>query len=141
MVSLVRSVGSGPGVSGSRVVRGAGRHSYVVVGGAVLGLLHLRDTHNVDLVVSRDVYYHFARKRHWREVVLTGGKRILVHEQYTLMKSWMGSSLASLQRDSRKIEGLPAVSLERLIEAKRTLARRTDLADIQLLLNHAKRQK
>lgn len=115
--------------------------SYVVVGGAVLGLLHLRDTHNVDLVVSRDVYYHFARKRHWREVVLTGGKRILVHEQYTLMKSWMGSSLASLQRDSRKIEGLPAVSLERLIEAKRTLARRTDLADIQLLLNHAKRQK
>ena len=48
--------------------------SYVVVGGAVLDMMHLRDTHNVDLVVSHDVYDHFARKRHWREVVLAGGK-------------------------------------------------------------------
>lgn len=115
--------------------------SYVVVGGAVLDMMHLRDTHNVDLVVSRDVYDHFARKRHWREVVLAGSKRILVHEQYNLMKSWMGNSLASLRRDANLIDGIPTVSIDRLINAKRKLARRQDLADLELLRNNAKHRR
>lgn len=114
--------------------------SYIVVGGAVLDMMHLRDTHNVDLVVSREVYDHFAHKKHWREVTLAGGKRILVHEQYNLLKSWMGSSLARLQRDMQTIDGIPTVSTDRLIAAKRKLARRKDLADLELLRGHIKRR-
>lgn len=114
--------------------------SYVVVGGAVLDMMHLRDTHNVDLVVSREAYDHFAHKKHWREVTLAGGKRILVREQYNLLKSWMGSSLATLQRDMQTIDGIPTVSTDRLIAAKRKLARRKDLADLELLCGHIKRR-
>ena len=114
--------------------------SYIVVGGAVLDMMHLRDTPNVDLVVSREVYDRFASKKHWREVTLTSGKRILVHEQYNLLKSWMGSSLATLQRDMQTIDGIPAVSTDRLIAAKRKMARRKDLADLELLRGHIKRR-
>lgn len=114
--------------------------SYIVVGGAVLDMMHLRDTHNVDLVVSREIYDHFAHKKHWREVTLAGGKRILVREQYNLLKSWMGSSLATLQRDMQTIDGIPTVSTDRLIAAKRKLARRKDLADLELLRGHIKRR-
>lgn len=114
--------------------------SYIVVGGAVLDMMHLRDTHNVDLVVSREVYDRFARKKHWREVTLTSGKRILVHEQYNLLKSWMGNSLTALQRDTQTIDGIPVVSTDRLIAAKRKMARRKDLADLELLRGHIKRR-
>ncbi len=114
--------------------------SYIVVGGAVLDMMHLRDTPNVDLVVSREVYDRFARKKHWREVTLTSGKRILVHEQYNLLKSWMGNSLTALQRDMQTIDGIPVVSTDRLIAAKRKMARRKDLADLELLRGHIKRR-
>lgn len=114
--------------------------SYIVVGGAVLDMMHLRDTPNVDLVVSREVYDRFARKKHWREVTLTSGKRILVHEQYNLLKSWMGNSLTALQRGMQTIDGIPVVSTDRLIAAKRKMARRKDLADLELLRGHIKRR-
>ena len=106
----------------------------------MLDMMHLRDTPNVDLVVSREVYDRFASKKHWREVTLTSGKRILVHEQYNLLKSWMGNYLTALQRDMQTIDGIPVVSTDRLIAAKRKMARRKDLADLELLRGHIKRR-
>ena len=114
---------------------------YIVVGGAVLDMLHLRDTHDVDLVVLPEVYEQFRSKNRWREFVWNGGKKVLVHEQYTLMKTWVGQSLRQLQRDSRRIENIPCVSTERLIDAKRKIGRRKDLTDIELLESHHKRRR
>ena len=116
------------------------KNNYIVVGGAVLDLLHLRDTHDVDLVVSPEVYEQFRDKKKWREFVWTSGKKVLTHEQYTIMKTWMGHSLKQLQRDSQTIENVPCVSTERLIDAKKRIGRRKDLTDIALLTAHAKRR-
>ena len=53
----------------------------------------------------------------------------------------MGNSLASLRRDANLIDGIPTVSIDRLINAKRKLARRQDLADLELLRNNAKHRR
>lgn len=114
---------------------------YIVVGGAVLALLHLRDTHDVDLVVSSDVYEKFRGQKHWREFVWSSGKKVLVHEQYTLMKTWMGQSLGQLRHDQQVINGIPCVSTDRLVDAKRKIGRRKDFSDIALLQAHHKHRR
>ena len=114
---------------------------YIVVGGAVLALLHLRDTHDVDLVVSSDVYEKFRGQKHWREFVWSSGKKVLVHEQYTLMKTWMGQSLGQLRRDQQVINGISCVSTDRLVDAKRKIGRRKDFSDIALLQSHHKHRR
>ena len=114
---------------------------YIVVGGAVLALLHLRDTHDVDLVVSSDVYEKFRGQKHWREFVWSSGKKVLVHEQYTLMKTWMGQSLGQLRHDQQVINGISCVSTDRLVDAKRKIGRRKDFSDIALLQSHHKHRR
>ena len=114
---------------------------YIAVGGAVLALLHLRDTHDVDLVVSSDVYEKFRGQKHWREFVWSSGKKVLVHEQYTLMKTWMGQSLGQLRRDQQVINGISCVSTDRLVDAKRKIGRRKDFSDIALLQSHHKHRR
>ena len=65
-------------------------------------------------------------------------KKVLVHEQYTLMKTWMGQSLGQLRRDQQVINGIPCVSTDRLVDAKRKIGRRKDFSDIALLQSHHK---
>lgn len=114
---------------------------YVVVGGAVLDMLHLRDTHDVDIVVSNEIYEQFRAQKTWHEVTWTSGKRVLVRGQYTLMKTWMGWPLRQLQRDAERIEQIPCVSTERLIDAKRRIGRRKDISDITLLRSRRSKRR
>ena len=114
---------------------------YVVVGGAVLDMLHLRDTHDVDIVVSNEIYEQFRAQKTWHEATWTSGKRVLVRGQYTLMKTWMGWPLRQLQRDAERIEQIPCVSTERLIDAKRRIGRRKDVSDITLLRSRRSKRR
>ena len=114
---------------------------YVVVGGAVLDMLHLRDTHDVDIVVSNEIYEQFRAQKTWHEATWTSGKRVLVRGQYTLMKTWMGWPLRQLQRDAERIEQIPCVSTERLIDAKRRIGRRKDISDITLLRSRRSKRR
>ena len=111
-------------------------NDYVVIGGTVLEALHMRETKDVDLVVSDEVYTQYRDVHHWKEYVQDNGKKTLSHEGYTMMHTWMGNSLKHLARDSFDIDGVPLINLERLIEGKRHLGRRKDMADITLLTDY-----
>jgi SulP family sulfate permease len=115
---------------------GLSTEEYVVIGGAVLDALHLRNTSDIDLVVSDEVYRHFRDARHWKEYVQDNGKRILSHDGYNLMHTWLGRSLRSLSRNARMIDGVRFMSLEKLIEHKHHLSRRKDMSDIALLRDY-----
>ena len=52
------------------------------------------------------------------------------------MHTWMGNSLNRLKRDSFVVDGVTFMGIETLIESKRHLGRRKDIADIALLRQH-----
>ncbi len=113
--------------------------TYVVIGGAVLEALNLRDTNDVDIVVSDDVYAYYRDKKHWSEYVQDNGKKILSHDGYNLMHTWMSHNLKRLKKHSFVVEDVAFMGVEDLIEAKRRLGRRKDVSDITLLEQYAQR--
>lgn len=107
--------------------------SYVVVGGAVLALLHLRDTTDIDLVVNDEVYQRYRDEQQWKEFAAENGRRVLSRDGFNLQHSWHGTSFKRLRRDAWKHDGIPCVSIDALIANKRQTGRRKDLTDITLI--------
>lgn len=114
--------------------------SYVVIGGGVLEALGLRETMDVDMVVSKNAYQEF-RSRGWREYVHDDGKRVLSHRGYRIMTSFMGRDLRRLQRHSFAIDGVRFMSLEDLIKSKEKLGRKKDRQDIALIRAYQKKHR
>lgn len=111
---------------------------YVVIGGGVMEALGLRSTVDVDLVVSDDVYRYFRDTKHWQEYTQDNGKRILSHDGYNIMRSWMGKNLRALKKHAFLYHEVSFMSVEDLIECKQHLGRAKDLADIKLLQRYLK---
>ena len=102
---------------------------YVVIGGAVLELLGIRNTNDVDLVVSGSAY-HRLRAKKWKEYVQDDGKTIIVHPGYRIMQRWMGQSLPDLQKSAQTVDGIPLIGLDDLVNCKILLGRKKDLEDV-----------
>ncbi len=115
---------------------------YVVVGGAVMEALNLRDSNDIDIVVSPGVYAKFAAKVHWREYVLSTGKVVLTHNGINLMRSWLGYNLAAIKRrDTFNKDSVEFMGVDQLISCKQHLGRRKDQSDITLLKGHKTRSR
>ncbi len=113
--------------------------SYVVVGGAVLELLHLRASVDSDIVVSGEMYHALSAQKNWKEVTLENGKKMLTHDGINVMREWASLPLGRLQKNATKIESIPVMNIELLIACKRHFGRRKDLADIALLRQYLAR--
>jgi high affinity sulfate transporter 1 len=103
--------------------------NYVVIGGAVLELLGLRSTQNVDLVVNQRVYAKL-RLRNWKEYIQDDGKKILSKSGYKVMLTWMGRDLQQLQKSSIIVDSIPVMGLADLIACKAQLGRKKDMKDV-----------
>lgn len=108
-------------------------HEFVVIGGAVMEALGLRKTKGIDMVVSDKLYERFHKKPEWKEFVHDDGKRVLSHNGYHMMRTWMGRDLSKLQQDAFEIDGIAHMSVKQLIACKQRLGRSKDRADILLL--------
>lgn len=117
---------------------------YVVIGGGVLDALNIRETNDVDLVVSSKIYKQFKQKG-WKEYIQDDGKKIISHNGYQLMQIYVGRSLTDLKKHSFMHEGVCFMGLEDLVECKRKIGRQKDFDDIvyieQYLLSSASGQK
>lgn len=103
---------------------------YVVIGGAVLEFLGIRNTKEVDLVVSKKIYNKLNTGK-WKEYIQDNGKRILSKDGYKIMTSWMGKDLKELQKSSLTIDGIPLMGIDDLVECKTQLGRKKDKEDIK----------
>lgn len=115
---------------------------YVVIGGGVMEVLGLRTTRDTDLVVNDDIYRFYRDEKGWKEYVQDNGKKILSHNGYNLMRSWMGRDLKALKKDAFQKDEVSFMSVKQLIECKHHLGRKKDFADIELLnLSHHRRER
>lgn len=107
---------------------------YVVVGGAVMEVLNLRESNDIDIVVSNNLYEAYSSKKDWHEYPLITGKMVLTKDGVNLMRSWMGNTLGMIKRrDTFKKNGILFMSTKQLIEYKLRLGRRKDQSDVALL--------
>lgn len=116
--------------------------SYVVVGGAVMEVLNLRDSHDIDIVVDHDTYARYTDDPTWHEYTLVSGKVIVSKNGINLMRSWIGHTLPTIVRkDTFSKDGVVFMGPKQLIEYKSHLGRRKDQADIALLRSQQVRQR
>lgn len=108
------------------------KEGYIVISGAAMELMGMRETNDVDMVVNKTVYNALLDK-HWKEFVLDDGKKVLSHHGYKVMMHWMGHSLSHLKRHAQEIDGIPVMSLNDLIECKKKMGRKKDRQDLQLI--------
>lgn len=115
-------------------------HSYIVIGGAAMELRGIRRTNDVDLVVNKDTY-QVLRNKNWKEFVQDDGKKVLSSRGYKVMMGWMGRDLRNLQRRQEYVDDIPVMSLEDIIDCKKKMGRKKDLADIDLIRAHYKQMR
>ncbi len=113
----------------------------IVVGGGAMEMLNLRDTTDIDIVVSDSLFATYKAEPDWREYTLTTGKVVLTHDGINLMRSWIGRSYASLKKSAEMHDGVQSISVHDLVLCKQHLGRQKDLSDIQMLQAHQRRIK
>ena len=61
------------------------------------------------------------------------GKEVLSRNGYKVMLNWMHRDLNDLRASREKIEGIPVMGVQDLIDCKLSMGRKKDLADVELL--------
>lgn len=112
---------------------------YLVLGSGILGALGIREIGDIDLLVSPSVFDKL-RTEGWAydEIEIEGQLRehlsrgdVEVYRDF-----WYGGNHpdpATLIADPHMIDGIPFLSLQKLVEIKGVLARPKDLRDIELV--------
>lgn len=113
----------------------------IVVGGGVMEMLNLRDTTDIDIVVSDSLFDTYKDEPDWTEYTLTTGKLVLSNDGINMMRSWIGRSYASLKKSAQMHQGVQFMSVQDLILCKQHLGRQKDLSDIQMLKAYERRSK
>jgi hypothetical protein len=109
---------------------------FVVVGGAVLAMHDLRDTEDIDLVVSETLFIELQAKG-WRTKARPNGKPGL---KYGVIEAYLDVNCDSYERSTESLlkcaqtmHGVPAIDLQTLANFKAGYTRAKDLDDLALL--------
>lgn len=109
-------------------------NSYVVVGSGILGALGIRESNDIDLIVSQNVFDDFEAQG-WAhdswpdQPTLTNGL-------FELGVHWYGKRVDELLENAQYIDSIPYLSLEDVYEWKKRLGRDKDLRDLGLIENY-----
>lgn len=117
---------------------------YLVLGSGILGALGIREIGDIDLLVSSRVFDDL-RARGWTydEIEIEGQVREhLAHGDVEVYRDfWYGGNHpdpATLIADPHMIDDIPFLSLQKLAEIKKILARPKDIRDIELIEEYLK---
>lgn len=116
---------------------------YIVVGGGALAARNIRDTEDIDLVVSPVIFEKLVAEG-WRLKLRPNGKPGL---HYGCIEAYLDvhcgnfePSLSSLLEQAETIEEIRILDLKNLAKFKRQYGREKDLADLQLIRMHIESQ-
>lgn len=107
---------------------------YALFGSAPLGIRGLRECHDIDIVVTEDLWREYESKD-WETRTTPRGRRCLWSDGIEMWKDWRPGQwdIGKLIAEEEIIDGLPFVRLERVLEWKRLYGREKDLRDIEAI--------
>jgi len=113
---------------------------YIVIGSGILDAMGIREAHDVDMVVSQEVYDKLKTSGFKElKVILHDSekKKILTKGDYEICTYWEDGRgklyLDDLLKESQEVGGVTFVSLEMLRNWKKWAGREKDLRDIKLI--------
>ncbi len=112
--------------------------SYAVFGSSLLNLYGIRESRDIDIVCTQEVYEQFKIKRDWKEVTGKNGEKCLHKDNYSIGVGWdctpgYNPTTEYLIKNAEIIDGVPFVKLEEIIKWKSIYGREKDLKDIELI--------
>ncbi len=114
---------------------------YALFGSAPILVRGLRDaTHDIDIIVKKDVWDEYAKKENWKVKSGPSGDNYLgwEGEDIELWNSWRPGEwdIEKIINDAEIINGISYVRLETTLEWKKQNGREKDLKDAKLIEDH-----
>ncbi len=118
---------------------GLPKGSYIVFGSGALAMRGIRETKDIDLVVTKKVYNNL-KKEGWKEEEPLEGRPVVTSGNYEAAPAWnfgdYNPSLKELLETADYIDGVPFANLREVIKWKKAFGRENDLKDIKLIKNY-----
>lgn len=105
--------------------------SYIVVGSGILAALSIRDSNDIDLIVTEEVY-RYIESLGW-EQGLWSNQIVFKQDVFDIGNDWYGKSAKELLKTAQIIDGVPYLSLDDVYEWKKMKARDKDIRDLKLI--------
>lgn len=121
----------------------------VVIGSGILSALHIRASHDIDIVVPEAEYSRLAGNKQFTKSQ-NHGREILADELFEIGTSWgvlgKNQTFDDLQNQSVVIDGVCYISIEFLLAVKKSWlqdddVRQKDIDDVELIEKYLKEQK
>jgi hypothetical protein len=107
---------------------------YALFGSASLGIRGLKECHDIDIIVTEDLWNDYKDKG-WEQRTNPKGVTCLWNNEIELWKEWGPGSwdIEKLIEEAELIDGLPFVRLETVLDWKKQNCRPKDLKDIETI--------
>lgn len=107
----------------------------VVIGSGILDALNLRESDDIDLVVTEELFEQLRESRGWREEI-RNNEAMLLKDDVEVWLSWGSKGVPNfhaLYDECMVVEGVHFANPRFVIAQKRESAREKDMRDIKLL--------
>ena len=106
---------------------------YALFGSAPLGIRNLKECHDIDIIVTGDLWDELKKKYEAR--VTPQGHEYLAQEEIEIWQDWSPGSwdVGQLISEAEEIDGLPFVKLEQVLAWKKQYGREKDLKDVEMI--------
>lgn len=109
-------------------------NGYVVVGSGVLNASGIRESNDIDIIVSKSIYDKFEaegwQQANWSDQI------VLKKDVFDIGTNWYGLQVDQLLKNAQYVDGIPYLSLDGVYQWKKKLGREKDLADLKLIDEH-----
>ena len=128
---------------------GLAQDNSVVIGSGILSALDLRESSDIDIVVTESEYQRLTNNKQFTKTE-NYGREILADEIFEIGTSWgvlsKDQSFSDLKEQSVIIDGVRYVTIDFLLAVKKSWlldddVRQKDIDDVELIENYKKEQK
>lgn len=111
---------------------------YIVVGSGILGALGIRESRDIDLIVSKSLFDDF-KNQGWDEDSWPD-QPTLTNGLFELGVHWYGKEVDELLENAQYIDDIPYLNLDDVYDWKKRLGREKDLKDLVLIDEYRSRE-
>lgn len=109
---------------------------YIVFGSGPLHMHGIRETRDIDIFVTSEIYKQF-KDQDWEEKNYPSGEPYLAKDNFELVPTWdyetYHPDINQLIQEAEIIDGIPFAQLKEVRAWKRAYGREKDLKDIELI--------
>lgn len=113
------------------------KDSFIVVGSGILGALGIRESNDIDMIVSQEIF-NTLDAAGWEHDTWVD-QTVLKKDLFDIGTHWSGQTVDELLRRATVMDNIPYLSLDDLLVWKKERARPKDIIDIQLINDYRER--